>query len=84
MLDSEGKIILKKEILKHLKVKPGEELVYKLLPGNRLILESRNNRQKNSSKEIKTGSRFELADYRDKEINIYNHTAKADNTFLLH
>lgn len=35
-----GQIILKEELLRHLKVKPGQKLSYKLLPGNKLLLEN--------------------------------------------
>lgn len=34
-----GQVLLKEEILKHMEVKPGQKLSYKLLPGNKLLLE---------------------------------------------
>lgn len=76
MIGNRGEIILKRDMLSHLKVKAGEELSYKLMPGNKLILESIIVDQKNNGKRIKSTRKFELADLRNKTINesiyIYN------------
>ncbi|MDO5666873.1 MAG: hypothetical protein Q4G44_03510 [Alcaligenaceae bacterium] len=34
-----GQIVLKEELLKHLKIKPGQKIRYKLLPNNKILLE---------------------------------------------
>lgn len=80
-----GQIILKEELLKHLKVKPGEELSYKLLPGNKLLLESVVDVQKKQQGKHKYNSNlFELADLSAKEIFYYPRSYKKLNRNQLH
>ncbi|NLA89738.1 MAG: hypothetical protein GX844_07720 [Alcaligenaceae bacterium] len=80
-----GQIILKEELLKHLKVKPGEELSYKLLPGNKLLLEGVADVQKRQQGKHKCNSSvFELADLSVKEIFYYPNNYKNLNKNLLH
>lgn len=80
-----GQIILKEELLKHLKVKPGEELSYKLLPGNKLLLESVADVQKRQQGKHKCNSSvFELADLSAKEIFYYPSNYKKLNRNQLH
>lgn len=84
ILGYSGEIILKKEILDHLKVKPGEELIYKLMPGNRLILESSINSPKGSSKELTSGGHFELTDLKKTEIKKYSASYQFKGQHTLH
>jgi hypothetical protein len=88
MIGNRGEIVLKRDMLSHLKVKPGEELSYKLMPGNKLILESIIAQQKNSEKEIKSNKDFELADLRkntiNESINIYSIPCVVENDYLAH
>lgn len=83
-LGHSGELILEKEILQHLKVKPGEELSYKLIPGNKLILESSNDSHESSNKEIKSKGYFELTDLNSKEIKEYSVLIKVESRHLLH
>ena len=88
MIGNRGVIVLKRDMLSHLKVKPGEELSYRLMPGNRLILESIIVQQKNCEKEIQSNKRFELADLRNitinEGVNIYSVSNINENEYLLH
>ena len=84
ILGYDGKLILKKEILEHLKAHPGDKLIYKLIPGNRLILESSINSQKSSRKEIKSKDHFELTDLKNMEIKKYSILAKLERQHKLH
>jgi hypothetical protein len=84
ILGFSGEIILKKEILEHLKVKPGEELTYKLMPGNRLILESSINPPKSSNKEITSEGHFELTDLKNTEIKKYSASYQFERLHTLH
>ena len=88
MIGNRGEIVLKRDMLSHLKVKPGEELSYRLMPGNKLILESIIVQQKNCEKEIQSNKRFELADLRNitinEGVNIYSVSNINENEYLLH
>lgn len=84
MIGCDGKITLKKEMLRHLKVKPGEELSYKLLPGNKVILALSNDQQNSNNKNIKPPNLFELSDLEYTAIDIYNTYDKSDKQLSLH
>ena len=84
MIGCDGKITLKKEMLRHLKVKPGEELSYKLLPGNKVILALSNDQQKSNNKDAKPPNLFELSDLEYTAIDIYNTYDKSDKQLSLH
>ena len=85
MIGCDGKITLKKEMLRHLKVKPGEELSYKLLPGNKVILALSNDQQNSNNKNIKPPNLFELSDLEyNTAIDIYNTYDKSDKQLSLH
>lgn len=84
MIGCDGKITLKKEMLRHLKVKPGEELSYKLLPGNKVILALSNDQQNSHNKNIKPPNLFELSDLEYTAIDIYNTYDKSDKQLSLH
>ncbi|QPT41067.1 Uncharacterised protein [Oligella ureolytica] len=84
MIGCDGKITLKKEMLRHLKVKPGEELSYKLLPGNKVILALSNDQQNSNNKDTKPPNLFELSDLEYTAIDIYNTYDKSDKQLSLH
>lgn len=84
MIGCDGKITLKKEMLRHLKVKPGEELSYKLLPGNKVILALSNDQQNSHNKNTKPPNLFELSDLEYTAIDIYNTYDKSDKQLSLH
>ncbi len=84
ILGYEGELILKKEILEHLKAEPGDQLIYKLIPGNRLILESSISSQKVSRKEITSTGHFKLTDLKSMEIKKYSISAKLNRQHTLH
>lgn len=84
MIGCDGKITLKKEMLRHLKVKPGEELSYKLLPGNKVILALSNDQQNSNNKDAKPPNLFELSDLEYTAIDIYNTYDKSDKQLSLH
>ena len=84
MIGNDGEITLKKEMLRHLKVKPGEELSYKLLPGNKVILALSNDQQKSNNKDAKPPNLFELSDLEYTAIDIYNTYDKSDKQLSLH
>lgn len=84
MIGCDGKITLKKEMLRHLKVKPGEELSYKLLPGNKVILALSNDQQNSHNKDAKPPNLFELSDLEYTAIDIYNTYDKSDKQLSLH
>ena len=84
MIGCDSKITLKKEMLRHLKVKPGEELSYKLLPGNKVILALSNDQQNSNNKDTKPPNLFELSDLEYTAIDIYNTYDKSDKQLSLH
>ena len=84
MIGCDGKITLKKEMLRHLKVKPGEELSYKLLPGNKVILALSNDQQNSHNKNTKPPILFELSDLEYTAIDIYNTYDKSNKQLSLH
>ena len=84
MIGCDSKITLKKEMLRHLKVKPGEELSYKLLPGNKVILALSNDQQNSHNKNTKPPNLFELSDLEYTAIDIYNTYDKSDKQLSLH
>lgn len=84
MIGCDGKITLKKEMLRHLKVKPGEELSYKLLPGNKVILALSNDQQNSHNKNTKPPNLFELSDLEYTAIDIYNTYDKSNKQLSLH
>lgn len=80
-----GQIILKEELLKHLKVKPGQELSYKLLPGNKLLLESIVAEQKRlRTDQINSTNYFELTDSVSEKFLYYPPLYKLINKRQLH
>lgn len=80
-----GQIILKEELLKHLKVKPGQELSYKLLPGNKLLLESIVAEQKRlRTEQINPTNYFELTDSASEKFLYYSPVYKIINKKQLH
>lgn len=79
-----GQIILNEEQLRHLKIKPGEELSCKLIPGNKLILESVMTEQKRTATKVKSNDIYELADLKNQELLRYTFYNKARHVYLLH
>lgn len=64
-----GQIILKEELLKHLKARPGEEIHYKLLPGNKLLLQSfMSDETETQSESYQYNKNYELADLKAAEL----------------